>query len=189
MYDAQPGSRSMDAAELPSSFDISASDGDSPSIAAETQRNLSPLSNLAHSPLFEKPPSYPLLFPKIGTSTFCSGVSNCRTPTFESRNARLVKVSVYSDTTHSFGGATDTGVAKVTMFMDVPVSVGRRAASSCGDSPIGAARDHTGTEIGGGGGMDGDAKAAGGGSRPRPLPPREDGGRCGGSSSGFNENE
>jgi hypothetical protein len=55
-------------------------------------------------------------------------------------------VLVYKDTTHSFGGATDTGVAKVTIFMDV--------SSATGD-----ARDQTGMDMGGGGGIDGDAKA------------------------------
>ena len=53
---------------------------------------------------------------------------------------------VYKETTHSFGGATDTGVAKVTMFMDV--------SSATGD-----AKDQTGMDMGGGGGIDGDAKA------------------------------
>ena len=54
-------------------------------------------------------------------------------------------VLVYNDTIHNFGGATDTGVANVTMFMDVS------PLAACDDN------DQTGTEIDGGGGMDGDA--------------------------------
>jgi hypothetical protein len=57
-------------------------------------------------------------------------------------------VLVYKETTHSFGGATETGVAKVTMFMDV-------SSSATGD-----AKDQTGMDMSGGGGIDGDAKAS-----------------------------
>ena len=54
---------------------------------------------------------------------------------------------VYSDTAHSLGGATDTGVAKVTTLI-------------AGSPPaVTDERDHTGTDRAGGGGMDGDAKA------------------------------
>lgn len=59
-------------------------------------------------------------------------------------------VLVYRDTIHSFGGATETGDANVTMFIDV-VAVPSRPTN-------GDASDQTGTDIEGGGGMDGDAK-------------------------------
>eukprot|EP00978_Attheya_sp_CCMP212_P040575 scaffold222740_cov66-Attheya_sp.AAC.1 len=67
-------------------------------------------------------------------------------------------VLVYRETAHSFGGATDTGVQKVTIFMLV-------------DTPSvpGDARDQTGTESAGGGGMGGDAKAADAATTPLSL--------------------
>jgi hypothetical protein len=61
---------------------------------------------------------------------------------------------VYKETVHSLGGATETGVAKVTIFMEVVVSLPLAALLL-----MGAANDHTGMEMGGGGGMEGDAKA------------------------------
>ena len=77
------------------------------------------------------------------------GVKSCKTPIPESKKDCRVIVLVYRETTHSFGGATETGVAKVTIFMDV----------SSVDT-TGHANDQTGMLMGGGGGMDGDAKPA-----------------------------
>lgn len=78
------------------------------------------------------------------------GVSNWRTPTLDSKQQSRVIVLVYRDTIHSLGGATETGVAKVTIFMDVLPLVSLEQ---------GHAKDQTGMEMGGGGGIEGDAKA------------------------------
>ena len=51
------------------------------------------------------------------------------------------------------GGATDAGVAKVTMLMDVSDDL------EASVSERGQARDHTGTDNGGGGSIDWEAKA------------------------------
>lgn len=64
-----------------------------------------------------------------------------------------VFVLEYSETAQIFGGATDTGIANVTIFMDV----------SC---PMGLARDQTGMDMDGGGGIDGEANAGNEGLYP-----------------------
>lgn len=58
------------------------------------------------------------------------------------KNAHLVREVLYSETAHSLGDDTDTGVAKVTMLMDEDEVLG-----------IGQESDHTGMDMGGGGGM------------------------------------
>ena len=75
------------------------------------------------------------------------GVMSCNTPIFEFKHESRVNVLVYKETIHSLGGATETGVANVTIFMDVSPAL----------STIGHANDQTGMLSGGGGGMDGDA--------------------------------
>jgi len=65
-------------------------------------------------------------------------------------------VFVYKLTAHIFGGATETAVANVTMFIDVSMSSG---FSSSDVLLSGEDRDHTGIESGGGGGIEGDANA------------------------------
>lgn len=90
-------------------------------------------------------------------------------------------VLLYSETIHSLGGATDTGVAKVMIFMDVLVLVLLSVLLSENEEETlllllllllllvlllgsttfvnGEASDQTGIEIGGGGGIDGEANA------------------------------
>lgn len=66
---------------------------------------------------------------------------SCKMPTLDSKKEFRVKVWLYRDTIHSFGGPNETAVANVTIFMDVsPVD------------RIGVAKDHTGMLIGGDGG-------------------------------------
>lgn len=82
-----------------------------------------------------------------------SGVNSCNTPTFEeSKKASRVMVFIYRETAHNFGGATETGVQKVTMFMDVS---GVLSLSTCR-----AAKDQTGIDIAGGSGIEGEATKA-----------------------------
>ena len=63
-------------------------------------------------------------------------------------------VFLYNDTIHNFGEATDTGVANVTIFMDVFVNLQEFGGG-------GVAREYTGIDIGGGGGT-GDEEGDGG---------------------------
>ena len=57
------------------------------------------------------------------------------------KNAHLVREVLYKDTAQSFGEDTETGVAKVTMLIDEEEEFG-----------IGHEKDHTGIDMGGGGG-------------------------------------
>ena len=76
------------------------------------------------------------------------------------RNASRVMVLLYKDIIHSLGGTTDTGEIKVMIFMEVlGEGVVAVVFGFVGGLQSGDARDHTGMERGGGGGMDGDANA------------------------------
>ena len=79
------------------------------------------------------------------------------------RNASRVIVLLYKDIIHSLGGATETGEIKVMIFMEVcwgeVVVVEVFGGVDVDVLQSGDARDHTGIERGGGGGMDGDANA------------------------------
>lgn len=70
-------------------------------------------------------------------------------------------VFLYKLNVQSFGGATDTGVQNVIIFMDVFFFF--FFVSKDDDEPfassVDTASEYTGTEIGGGGGIDFDAKA------------------------------
>mmetsp|Transcript_18311 Transcript_18311/g.23043 ORF Transcript_18311/g.23043 Transcript_18311/m.23043 type:complete len:103 (-) Transcript_18311:748-1056(-) len=90
----------------------------------------------------------------------CLLSNSCSIPTLLRKKYSLVIVFVYKLIVHNFGGATDTGVQKVMIFMDVGF-MAASVSSSFGDifSNAGAASEYTGTEMGGGGGMDCDAKA------------------------------
>lgn len=60
------------------------------------------------------------------------------------KKAHLVREVLYSETAHNFGDDTETGVANVTMLIDEDEVFG-----------IGQDRDHTGIDMGGGGGTTG----------------------------------
>ena len=64
------------------------------------------------------------------------------------RKEHLVREVLYSDTAHNFGDETDTGVTNVRIDIEEDVS------SCVEDEEIdGQESDHTGMEIGGGGGI------------------------------------
>jgi hypothetical protein len=115
----------------------------------------------------------------------------------DSQNVARVLVLVYNDTIHNFGAATDTGVAKVIMFIDVDVDVWSDSEDDEHPAPlppppsfegfdtpeerkIGCddANDQTGTEIRGGGGMvekdDDDDDDDDEGVRPHVVPTHQD---------------
>ena len=65
----------------------------------------------------------------------------------------LVKVLWNKETAHNFGCATDTLVAKVTIFIEVRPGVTGGLSLSSPAPTAGQAKDQTGIEMGGGGGM------------------------------------
>jgi hypothetical protein len=86
-------------------------------------------------------------------------ISLYSSPEFDTpKKEQRVSEVLYSDTAHSLGDETDTGVANVTIDMDDEVSEPGKG--------IGHESDHTGIEMGGGGGIDVFfCKCGGGGDR------------------------
>jgi len=78
--------------------------------------------------------------------------------TRESKSVSLVSVFEYRLSAHNLGGATDTGVAKVIIFIEV-LHTSFLVGTLEDGLDFMLAREYTGTLIGGGGGMLGEAKA------------------------------